>query len=60
MKYNKQTYQSNVFKNDCACIKLSFYLLYVNGNAKKWLYLLVNGTQFARPKNGVAQYARPK
>ena len=26
---------------------------------QKWLFLLLNGTQYARPKNGGTQYARP-
>jgi len=40
--------------------RVSFYLLYVNGNAKNCFLLLLNGTQYARPKNGGTQYARPK
>ena len=34
---------ANVCRNDCncACNRLSFYLLYVNGNAKKWLIFVV-------------------
>jgi len=34
---NTETHQINVWKNDCtcACNRLSFYLLYVTGNAKK-------------------------
>jgi len=27
---------------------------------QKWLFLLLNGTQYARPKIGGTQYARPK
>ena len=34
------------------------HLFHVNGNAKKWLFLLLNGTQYARQKNGGTQYAR--
>jgi len=36
------------------------HLFHVNGNAKKWLLLLLNGKQYARQKNGSTQYARPK
>jgi len=35
------------------CSIVSFYLLYVNGNAKKWLFLLLNGAQYAMPKMAV-------
>jgi len=53
--------KANVWKNDCACAcnRLSFYLLHVNGNAKNG-FLLLNGTQYARLKNGSTLYARPK
>jgi len=30
-----------------------FYLLYVNGNAQNGCFLLLNGTQYARPKMAV-------
>jgi len=30
-----------------------FYLFYVNGNAKQLLFLLLNGTQYLRPKMAV-------
>ena len=52
--------KANVFKNDCtcACNILPFYLFYVK--RQKWLLLLLNGMQYARPKNGGTQYARPK
>jgi len=48
-----------MYKN-YACHILSFHLLYVNGNAQNYSFLLLNGTQYARPKNGGMQYARPK
>jgi len=35
-------------------------IVYVNGNAQNDCFLLLNGTQYARPKNGGTQYARPK
>jgi len=35
-----------------ACDILLFYLLYVNGNAQNVCFLLLNITQYARPKNG--------
>jgi len=44
----------------CAWNILYIYLLYVNGNTQNGYFLLLNGTQYARPKNGGTQYARPK
>jgi len=54
---NIEKYQANTIKlmfarNDfvCTCHWPYFYILYVNGNAKKRLLLLLNGMQCARPK----------
>ena len=51
--------KANVCKNycKCACNILSFYFLYLNGNAKKWLVLLLNSTQYARPKKTTVRSA---
>jgi len=51
--------KANVFKNNCtcACKILSFYPLYVNRNTNN-VFLLLNGAQYAVPKNGGTQYAR--
>ena len=45
----------NVYVHATYC---HFDVLYVNGNAKKWLLFMLNSTQYATPEQGGTQYAR--
>jgi len=49
-----------VFKNYCTCaynISSCNLTSLCKWERSKWLFLLLNGTQYARPKNGGTQYA---